>query len=126
MGVTSGIRRDMRRAMQDGVVDVAKDIMDAARADAPPSPPPGEDPAPQVALRERGYVEALPGGGVEIGFRTPYAAKQHEDFRLKHPRGGVPKYLERHVLAAAVALENRIAVQVRKVMAERTVTGPPR
>jgi hypothetical protein len=123
MGITDEIRHAIGDAMHHAVDDLAHEILHAAQADAPPSPPPGEDPNPAVSLRESGYVEALPGGGVEVGFRTPYAAKQHEDFRLEHPRGGTPKYLERHVTAAAAQLEGRIAIEVRKVMA-RTARRP--
>lgn len=130
MGVTDGIRRDMRQAMNDAVEDLAHDVLRAAQADAPPSPPPGEDPHPEITLRERGYVERLPTlqeqAAYEIGFRAPYAAKVHEDFRLQHPRGGKPKYLERNVAAAAARMEGRIAASVRKVMAKRTSEGAPR
>lgn len=31
---------------------------------------------------------------VGLRFSTPYAKKQHEDMRLKHPRGGQAKYEE--------------------------------
>lgn len=126
MSITTGIRNRLGDAFQDAVLELAHDILEAAERDAPPSPPPDEDPNEAVTLREAGYVERLPGRGVEIGFRTSYAAKQHENFRLKHPHGGKPKFLERNVAAAAAQMEGRIALQLRKVMAHDTVVSAPR
>lgn len=130
MGVTDRIRRQMQDAANDAVKDLAEDVLRAAQQDAPPSPPPGEDPHPEISLRERGYVEevASPGdqASFEVGFRAPYAAKQHENMRLEHPRGGTSKYLERHVAAAAARMEGRMAASVRKAMAGRSVEGGPR
>lgn len=125
MGVTSAIRRDIADAMQDAVEDVAREVLDHAVADAPPSPPAGEDPNEAVTLREAGYVERVP-GGVEVGFRTVYAARQHEQLDLNHPRGGKPKFLESNVAAAAAQLEGRIAGEVRKVTTRGTRTRAPR
>jgi hypothetical protein len=126
MGVTDGIRHQLATAFQDAVTELAQDILEQAIADAPPSPPPGEDPDEAVSLKAAGYLERLPGRGVEIGFRTPYAAKQHENMRLQHPHGGKPKFLERHVAAAAAHMEGRIALQLRKAMATETRVAAPR
>lgn len=126
MSVTTGVRAQLGQAFNDAVFELASDILEAAVRDAPPSPPPDEDPDEAVTLKDAGYIERLPGRGVEIGFRTAYAAKQHENFRLKHPHGGKPKFLERNVAAAAAAMEGRIATQLRKVMAKQTIVAAPR
>lgn len=123
MGVTDRLRRDIAEALRSVERDLAQEVLDASVADAPPSPPPGEDPNEAISLREAGYVQPLPGGGVEIGFRTAYAAKQHENFRLKHPRGGQAKFLERNVMAAARELEGRVAVEVNRAMRGHGRTG---
>lgn len=34
---------------------------------------------------------------VHVGYRAPYAVKQHEDLTLNHPNGGEAKFLERPV-----------------------------
>lgn len=117
MGVTSDYRQQLRAAMQDSMEDLGHEIIAGAAENAPPSPPPDEDPNEAVSIRESGYVEPRPGGGVEVGFRTPYVVKLHEALHYDHPRGGGPKFLENEVAAVASQLEGRLAVEMRTRMA---------
>lgn len=48
-------------------------------------------------LRGSAYSSAgIEGGKVvgEVGFTVPYATRQHEELKYKHPKGGQAKYLE--------------------------------
>jgi hypothetical protein len=47
-------------------------------------------------------------------FDAAYAAAQHENLGLRHPRGGQSKFLENAVTAAAPTLQNVVASQVVK------------
>jgi hypothetical protein len=114
----------MMSGAERAVWDLAHEVLERARRDAPPSPPPDEDPS-SASLREAGHVRRVP-GGVEIVFDVPYAAKQHEDFRLDHPRGGGPKFLERNVLAAARELPRVIGGQIASNSAQRIASGGQR
>jgi hypothetical protein len=123
VGVTDRVRRELQDAANKAVEDLAEEVRRAAVVDAPPTDP-TDDPNPAVSLRDSSYVERVPGAQdqarFEVGFRTAYAAKQHEAQHYKHPRGGVPKFLERNVTAAAARMEGRVAAEVTKVMRRGT------
>ncbi len=77
---------------------------------------PTEDPDPQIALRNSWTVDSRPGlrGPVAaITFDTAYAKRQHENQRLKHPRGGKAKYLEDAVKAEIPTLAAKVAARIR-------------
>lgn len=113
---------DLFRSAQDKAVrDLADEVLDRARRDAPPSPE--DDPDPSVNLREGGRVERVSEGVYDVVFDEPYAAKIHEDQRLKHPNGGGPKFLEKNVQIAAGRMPEKIAAGVRSTMRSRTGTG---
>lgn len=105
----------VRRGAEAGLREAAERILEAAKRDIPVGDP-EEDPDAHVRLAASGHIETEPGGTVVVSFDTPYAAKQHEDQRLHHPRGGGPKYLERNVLAIVPKLEGIVASEVRKLM----------
>lgn len=116
------LERAFMSAAERAVYDVAQEVLEQAKRDAPPTNP-EDDPDPNVNLRETGHVRRLRGERVAIVFDAPHAAKQHEDLRLEHPHGGGPKYLERNVLAAAAALRGRIAGEIRALTGEHVASG---
>lgn len=114
-GIGEQLKRLFRETADDAVRELAEATLDRARRDAPPSPPPGEDPDVMVSLRDSGRVEKITDGVYDIIFDAPYAAKQHEAMQYEHPHGGGAKYLERNVLQAARRLEGALAAGVRVV-----------
>jgi hypothetical protein len=122
--IADQLTRMLMSGAERAVYDLAHEVLERARRDAPPTPPPGEDPS-AASLRESGHVRRVK-GGVEIVFDVPYAAKQHENMRLAHPHGGGPKFLERNVLAAARELPKAIAGQVRANTGEGMASGGSR
>lgn len=117
MGLADDLFSRSRRGAFDGLEDVAKRVLAAAQDNVPVGDP-AEDPDPGVSLRESGRIDRH-GNGFIISFDAPYAAKQHEDLRLKHPRGGGPKYLERALTEMAPTIERFVASKVNA----RTATG---
>lgn len=107
--LTKYLTREITAAMDTRVRLLAEQVLERAKADAPPSPPAGEDPDPAVSLRDSGHVRRVGAGRYEIVFDAPYAAKQHESLRFEHPRGGKPKFLEAAVREAAAELPVSLA-----------------
>lgn len=99
----------------EALEDVAALVLDVAKRNVGVGDP-AVDPNPAVALAASGRIERH-GDGLVIIFDTPYAAKQHEDQRLKHPRGGGPKYLERALTEIVPAMERIVASKVDARMA---------
>lgn len=90
---------------------------------------PKYDPDPSVSLKDSVRVEVVPnpfGTLVRISVDTPYAVKAHEDLRLKHPRGGGPKFLEHALTASAPALQNVVAAKVDGITATGNLSDPRR
>lgn len=86
---------------------------------------PDEDPDPSVAMRENTRVErAVRHGergdqhveGWRVVIDTPYAAKQELDMRLKHPRGGGSRFLQRALQQMVPTLDDKIARKVAEEM----------
>jgi hypothetical protein len=78
---------------------------------------PADDPDPAFALRDHVKVVA-DGDGFIVEVEGVYAAKQHEQQQLEHPRGGGPKFLERALTqAAAGEIEVIVASEVRARLA---------
>jgi hypothetical protein len=110
----SSFEAEIADAATQGLLELAHAILEAAKRDVPKGDP-EEDPDPAVSLAESGHVTLELGGRfVSITFDAEYAAKQHEDLHLEHPRGGGPKYLERHLLAAIPKVQRAVASGVRK------------
>ena len=116
--IPAGIGRKLADLFRDqadvAMRDLAEQVLIKAQADAPPSPIEG-DPDPSLSLRQNGRVEKVRSGVYDIVFDAPYAAKQHENFRLEHPHGGKPKYLESNVQLAARDMEGTLKGAVRAV-----------
>jgi hypothetical protein len=108
------LNRRLRAAGEQTVEDVARQVLAEAERDLPVGDP-ADDPDPSVALKRRGQIVHVD-GGVIVEFRTPYAAKQHEDLRLKHPRGGNPKFLEAAVTRAIGGVESSAVKHVNDAM----------
>lgn len=85
---------------------------------------PAEDADPNVALAESGHIRP-DGDGIVIVFDTPYAAKQHEDQHLRHPRGGGPKYLERALTDVIPHLQNIVGSAVHSRLASGLSSSDP-
>lgn len=94
----------------DGLEAAAHQVLEEAKRNVPVGDP-AVDPDPNVSLADSGHVERE-GNGFIVSFDAAYAAKQHEDLHLKHPRGGGPKYLERALTGVMPSLERIIASRV--------------
>lgn len=120
------IKRMLLGGAEAGLIEAGNQVLEAARADAPPSPPPGEDPDPSVSLRASGRLDVEQGGrSVVVSFNTPYAAKVHELQQAEHPHGGGPRYLEKNVKALVPKLDGIIGSEVRKQFASGRGGGRP-
>jgi len=115
MSIISRLRADAIDAATDGLQEAAQRVLRQAQANIPIGDP-GEDPDPGVELRESGRIEK-DGKGYIVVFETRYAAKQHEDQRLSHPRGGGAKYLERAITEIVPTLDGIVSSKVRARMA---------
>jgi hypothetical protein len=105
-------------AAEDAALLAAEAIKVAAIHNMPVGDP-EEDPDPNVALAENVNITPSILGGYVISVDTPYAAKAELDMRLKHPRGGGSRYLQR---ALAEVTPRFVGMTASKVDAE-TKTG---
>lgn len=124
MSLSSDIARQAEAAAIDGLREAAELVLQKAKADIPI----GDhqvDPDPSVSLRESGHIVPH-GDGYIIIFDAPYAAKQHEDQHLKHPRGGHAKFLERALMEVTPLLQDIVATKVTARMARGLSTDPSR
>jgi hypothetical protein len=86
------LQATVQDAAREGVRRIAEEVLRLARDNAPKGDP-SVDPHPDIALEDTGKL-VEDDDGIVIIFTAPYAAKQHEDVNLKHPRGGGAKYLQ--------------------------------
>lgn len=90
-----------------------------------PKGDPAVDPDPAVALADAIRIEE-DGEGLVIVVAAPYAAKQHEDQRLEHPRGGHAKYLEGPLKELVPQLEgivgSSVAAHMRRDVSSHAAT----
>ena len=108
----------LRRAvagLNEGLLVAAEELKRRTIPDIPPTDP-ANDPDPSVNLRENVNITPQPDGTVIVSVDGPHAAKQHEDQRLEHPRGGGPKFLERNVKNLMPELPRIVAGEVRANM----------
>lgn len=124
MGIGDHARQLAGDALQDGLRDFALLVLQEAKRNAPIGDP-DLDPDPGLALAESGRVRP-DGVGFVVEFTAPYAAKQHENLHLKHPRGGGAKYLERAVTTLAPSIEHIVASKVDARMASGLASDPQR
>lgn len=124
MSLADDIARQAEAAAITGLREAAEFVLRRAKENVPVGDP-GVDPDPSVSLRDSGHIEAHRDGYI-IVFDTPYAAKIHEDLRLRHPRGGGAKYLERAVNETIPHLDSIVASNVAARMASGLSTNPAR
>lgn len=124
MGIGDDLLRRLRDSGDDGLRLAAQAVLEEAQRNIPVGDP-NVDPDPNVTLRDSGRIEEH-GDGFIISFNTPYAAKVHEDQRLKHPRGGQAKYLERALTTLAPTFERIVASRVEARMAKGLASDPRR
>lgn len=117
MSLADSIERALTRGGTEGLLQAARRIKNRADQNLPVGDP-AVDPDPALSIKDSGYIE-VHGRVVEIGYRAPYSAKQHEDQHLKHPRGGGPKFLERALLEEIPRLDDIVAGEVRKNLSGR-------
>lgn len=108
------IEAQLKTAGREALRAAAEQVLDRAIADVPVGDA-DVDPDPARALAKSGRI-VEDGEGFVIIFDGPYAAKQHEDQALKHPRGGRSKYLESNLLAIVPGLEGVVASEVTAAM----------
>lgn len=109
------LKAAMRDGAQDGMERLAREVLEDANSRIPKGAP-RLDPDPNVTLAKAGTVVAVD-DGVVIDFTAAYAAKQHEDLRLRHPRGGDARYLEIAVATNTDAMQRAVGQAVRITMA---------
>lgn len=88
MGALDGVKAKQRAAAIGAIEVWAQHVLGEAQRLAP---------VEEGTLRAAGNVEVFEAGDgatVVISFRTPYAARQHEELGYAHPLGGQAKYLE--------------------------------
>src|SRR3954470_6231166 len=112
MGISDEIERAMKRGAEEGLLALAHEIAAMADRNAPKGDP-AVDPDPKMHLHAEVEKSGL---GYVIVYREPYAAKAHEDVRLKHPRGGGPKFLESAMKAAIPQMDRVIGTAVEANM----------
>jgi hypothetical protein len=113
--LANALKAALRDGAQDGLMDLGRDVLHEAQRLVPKGDP-ATDPDPSVSLADSGIVVPV-NGGVVIDFQTAYAAKQHEDLRLKHPRGGNARFLEVAIASKTGALERVVGQAVRVELA---------
>lgn len=117
------IEQPARQASIDALQDLAVAVLLQARANTPVGDP-KLDPDPAVSLAESGRIKR-DGNGYIVIFDAPYAAKQHDDMRLDHPRGGGSKYLERALMDVMPRMEGAVASKVRARYASGVMSDNP-
>lgn len=116
MTLSDDIERAVAEGAHRGLAEAAYAVARQTRDNLPVGDP-KKDPDPLVAMKDHIEVDFDADGDVaQVSVNTAYAAKQHEDLRLKHPRGGLAKFLERALLQEIPKLEGIIAGEVRKQM----------
>jgi hypothetical protein len=119
IGPSERFARDLFDDLPKNLYPFAVSLLEGAKRRAPK----GEEPDPRHGrLEESGGVEVLD-RAVIVFFDAIHAAKQHEDLRLEHPRGGEAKYLENELKARMREMEDVVAGYVRARTATGT-TGP--
>lgn len=124
-------RLTLAEKLENAMVEAGQDvfgrevvrIVQAARADTPPTDPGrNRNPNPELPpLRDsyviRRKVNRAKGHLYTINVVAPHAMKQHEELVFRHPRGGKAKYLERNVIASMNRFQAELAASVQKNMA---------
>lgn len=101
---------EIRRAIEREMNSIANDVLLEAKRQVP---------VDKGMLRRSG-VKLVGWIGdrivANISFNTPYAAVQHEDRTLRHPRGGKAKYLEDPLRAFAPQMKSRLEQAYRRAI----------
>lgn len=124
MSVGDRAERALRDGAQDGLERAARLVLESAKRKIGVGDP-SKDPDPAVALAESGRVEDDGHGGIIVSFNTVYAAKQHEDQHMRHPRGGGAKYLEHALTELAPTFEGIVGSQVEARLASGLLSSDP-
>jgi hypothetical protein len=128
MSLADDIAKMVEQGADEGVVAFAHLVAEEAKKLMPVGDP-QYDPDPNVSMRDNIDVQVIPnqfGALVRITVDTPYAAKAHEDLRLKHPRGGGPKFLEHAMTALAPTMDRVVASRVDAETATGKLSDPRR
>lgn len=100
----------LEQALKPAMHAIGADLLGQAQREAP---------VDEGTLRGSGRYDVTEEGDtvvLEVSFNTPYAAKQHEDTHLKHPKGGKAKYLSDPFKAMMPRYVQAVAAAARKVM----------
>src|SRR3954454_23257004 len=116
------IARTARQAVDEELLAAGHRLAEHAKANMPVGDP-ALDPTPLIAMRDHVEVEyhhsqsSYRGDHVTVTVNTKYAAAQEFNMRLKHPRGGGSRFLQRALAQEAAHLNGAIAGKVRSHMA---------
>lgn len=128
MSFADDVMRMVEQGADEGVLLAAHAVLEEAQRNIPVGDP-KVDPDPSVSLKDSGHVEVIPnqfGTLVRVTFDTPYAARVHENLRMKHPRGGEAKFLEKALLALAPTMDRVVAAKVDAETATGKLSDPRR
>jgi hypothetical protein len=123
---------NIEQAAQDGITQGLRDFAEAVVEEAKRNIPigdPTEDPDAHIRLDQSSDIEVIRnplGDLLRVSFNTAYAAKQHEDMRLRHPRGGGPKYLERALTTLMPRFQDFVASKVDGELSTGKLSDPRR
>lgn len=128
MSLADDIERAVLAGADEGILAAAHAVAEESKRLMPVGDP-RYDPDPNVSLADSVNVDVVPnqfGTLVRVSVDTPYAAKAHEDLRLKHPRGGGPKFLEHALTALMPTFERVVAARVDAETATGKLSDPRR
>ena len=111
MTLADDLARAVEEAGEAGLRLAAEAVLAESNRNAPKGDP-KLDPDPGTSLEESGRVERTP-TGYRVIYDADYAAYQHENLHIRHPRGGGPKFLERAVLTLAPQVDRFVATAVQ-------------
>lgn len=112
---------DLARALEEGATDGMRLAAEAVLVESNRNVPKGDpklDPDPGTSLAESGRVEKTL-TGYRVVYDADYAAFQHENLNLRHPRGGGPKFLEHALLTLGPQLDRFVATAVHSEVDRR-------
>ncbi len=106
------LRNDVRKAGDLALMKAANEILQRSNQNTCIGDP-DLDPDPSVSLKDVGEVVHVEPGVVMIRYPGPYAARQHEDRSMQHPRGGGPQFLGDALKSELPRLQRIVAGEVR-------------
>ena len=100
------VLRQVEQAAEKALLDAGEHILEQANRTVP---------IDEGTLRRSGQVSQQ-GLRVVVSYDTPYAARQHEDTRLRHASGRRAKWLERTLQEQGGRVRDFVADRIRRAL----------